>query len=548
MGRSSGIDPSEPESLPARPIPGWFSAMMRRPVFLVLLVFIGLNLPFLTAYPAIDRTGDESWFMNYSLELIESGKLRGTMFPLAGDLNEGNMLNPWLYSGTLSLFFLVFGPAIWSGRLLSLLCSVGTVYLTYRTGRELFSEKVAVTGSLFLGTSIFFASSAREIRPEAMFTLLFVLGCYFFYRAVRSDRNSSRHLLLFLSSFTVSSLIEVHPNGFLAMFSLFVLYFIFFSPRFSRHLLSFSAGFAAVLALWFVVNFLPFMDRAFSSFQTIHYTELPPILRGDFLSPLKGLLFLPEEFAVYLFDNFYSHYNYQNMTGISFFGVLGTAVFAAYLIFSRIRLRAVALLLVTLLVLLSSHVFRGDCLFVYFTYFIPFSALIAAACISGLSEKYHDRKAVQWITTGIVLVTCLVSAVDSVEADMRFVGYKHRYDSVMKTVSDTIPPDSVVMGSGMYYQAFRGSRKYYSFLFMYMRCPSFERSMSVLDVDYIIMDDTFRDRAEYWCTAPYYAGQIEPFLNTQCDLVKKMRFGYPTRNSDGVLNEVSIFRVRKEKR
>jgi len=517
-----------------------------RPVFLVLLIFIGLNLPFLTVYPAIDRTGDESWYTNYSVELIESGKLRGTMFPMAGDLNEGNSLNPWLYSGTLSLFFLVLGPGIWAGRLLSLLCGAGTVYVTYRIGREFFSEKTAVAAALFLSTSIFFSSSSREIRPEAMYTFFLVLGFYLFYKAVLSGEGRTRGLFLFLSSLSISSLIEIHPNGFLAMFSLFLLYFIFCRPRFSRAILYFFAGFAAVLILWFFANFLPYMDRAFASFQTIHYSELPPILRGDFLSPLKGLLFLPEEFVIYLFDDSYSRFNYQNTIGISFFAVTGLAVFAAYILFSRIRLRAVVILLATVLALWGSHVFRGDCLFVYFTYFIPFSALLAAGSIEGISEKYSDRKVIRWISTAVVLVTCLVSVIDSVEADTRFVQYKGRYDSMMKTVRETIPPDSAVLGSSMYYQAFRGSRKYYSYLFMYMQCPSFERTVSVLDVDYIIMDDTFRDRAKWWCLDQYYAGQIEPFLNTRCDLVEKIAVGYPTRNSDGVLNELSIFRVRKK--
>ena len=517
------------------------------PVFLVLLVFIGLNLPFLTVYPAIDRTGDESWYMNYSLELIESGKMRGTMFPMAGELNEKGhaSFNSWLYNGMLSLFFLVFGPGIWSGRLLSLLCSAGTVYLTFRIGREFFSERAAVTASLFLSTTIFFSSSAREIRPEAMFTLLLVLGFYMFYKAVLSVNSGMRGIFLFLSSFFVSSLVEIHPNGLLAMFSLFLLYLIFYRPVFNRYFFYFLAGFLAVLTLWFFMNLLPNMESAFTSFRTIHYTELPPILRGDFMSPLWGLLNMPNEFVIYLFDDSYSHFNYQNITRISFFGATGMVVFVAYLVLSRIRLRVVALLLATVLMLWGSHIFRGDCLFVYFTYFIPFSALIAAGSISGLSEKYHDKKMMQWITSAVVLVTCLVSVVDSVEADIRFARYKVRYDSMMKTISETIPPDSAVLGSSMYYQVFRGSRKYYYYLFMYMRCPSFDRSVSVLDVDYIIMDDTFRDRAGWWCTEPYYAEQIEPFLNTRCDLVRKISVGYPTRNSDGVLNEVLIFRVRK---
>jgi 4-amino-4-deoxy-L-arabinose transferase-like glycosyltransferase len=524
---------------------GIVKEMTGRPALLILLVFLGLNLPFLTAYPAIDRTGDESWYTNYSVELIESGKLRGTMFPMAGDLNEGNSLNPWLYNGLLSLFFLVLGPGIWSGRLLSLLCGAGTVYLTFRIGRELFNEKTAIAASLFLSTVIFFSSSAREIRPEAMFTLLLVLGFYMFYKAVLSRESRRRGLFLFLSSFFISSLIEVHPNGFLAMFSLFLLYLIFHSPRFGKPLIPFLTGFASVLAIWFFANLLPYMDRGFTSFQTTHYTELPPLLRGDFLSPLRGLLFLPNEFAAYLFDDSYSHYNYQNTIGVSVFGFTGMAVFAAYMLFSRIRLREMILLLAAVLVFWASHVFRGDCLFVYFTYFIPFSALLAAGSIYGISEKYNDRKIIRWLSTAVVVVTCLASAADSVEAGIRFAQYKDRYNSMMKSVRETIPPDSTVLGSGMYYQAFRGSRKYYTYVFMYMRCPSFGRSVSVLDVDYIIMDDTFRDRAEWWCTGKYYES-IEEFLHNHGDPVKTIRVGYPTRNSEGILNEVSVFRVRKE--
>lgn len=114
-------------------------------ILLIIALFLILNLPFLSSYPPLDIGGDESWFMDYSVNLLKTGSPSGTMF-VNTPLNEITAFTAWLYNSLLSLIFLLCGIGIFHGRLLSLMAQTIILYLSYRIGSELFNRNTGMTG------------------------------------------------------------------------------------------------------------------------------------------------------------------------------------------------------------------------------------------------------------------------------------------------------------------------------------------------------------------------------------------------------------------
>ena len=509
---------------------------------LVVLMYLVLNLPFIDSYPAIDRLGDESWYMNYSVELIKTGRIKSSMFPVAGNLNEGNLFAAWLYNGALSGFLALLGKGIWQGRMLSLVCGIGILLVTYRIGRDFFcSREVGIVASAFLAAGIFFGLSTREIRPEAMFTLLLTASYYFFYKFLASKKD----VHVFVSALLMGLLIEVHPNAVVACLSLVILYAgLCLKKVFSRSSVFLALGFIVPGLLWVFLNYLPYERLGLSSFQTVHREYMPGILSGDWAhfldiishAPMYDLLIIFRSPAVYL--------NYINM---AIFFLAGIGVFIFYIVRVRTNLSKILLFVFTALSLWFSEIILSlnICQPTYLTYFMPLFALILASTIVEIRAYARPVKDLSFFIAVLVCSVLAANAVDTAATDLRFREYKKRYDVLMQGLKSSVPQDSRILGSTNYYQAFPGSDRYYTYGFMQNSCPDFGLTVNALDVDYVIFDDMLRSLSSRWCGEAYFE-KIRVFLEEKGEPVKSMEVGYPNINgTEGMLREVHIFRIRQ---
>ncbi len=530
-----------------------------RVFLLVLVIYIVLNLPFLTSYPPADYTGDESWYMNYSIELIKTGRIKGSMFPFAGGLDEGNVFAPWLYNGALSAFFVLLGKGLWQGRLLSFLSGLATLYFTYRIGREFYGRTAGLAASAILASSIFFTWSMREIRPEAMFTLVLLTSYYFFYRFLASKNAKD----IFLSGFLSALLIEVHPNAIVACLSLILLYGILYRKILSVGTIALMAGFIPMIVLWFFANYLPYRGSGGPvSFLKMHENYLPPILEGEWsqiwyvardrLAGLKEILMSTE---VYM----------NNIPMMVSFVVLGVA-FIIWTLQHKRNLKPMVWLSLPLLTLWVSATVVGPTVFQvsYLTYFMPLFSLLIASLLLGIKGHLNTENEIGTRSGGekpgghatavsgyaiAILIGAIIASniIDAAETNLRFKEYKKRYDNMMLELKATLPQHAVVLGSTNYYQVFQGNGRYYTWKFMQYSCPDFGMAVSALNVDYIILDDILRNLSMRWCFDAYYERKIVSFLAEQCELVKSIMVGYPNFNgTDNFLQEVHIYKVKKE--
>jgi 4-amino-4-deoxy-L-arabinose transferase-like glycosyltransferase len=143
---------------------------MKNPFRLLFIVslYAVLNLPYLTTFPPVNNTGDESWRMNIAVELMESGRPVASMFVDTPVGEEVQLTTTWIYNSLLSMFFYLFGISIWSGRFLSFVCGLFVVLTTYRFGKAVGGSRTGLLAALLISTFHVFSWHSREMRQEVM--------------------------------------------------------------------------------------------------------------------------------------------------------------------------------------------------------------------------------------------------------------------------------------------------------------------------------------------------------------------------------------------
>lgn len=508
------------------------------------LLYIVLNLPFLDSYPPIDKLGDESWGMNYSIGLLKTGKIRTSITPFVrgveGDSVSSLRDTTWLHYGGLALFFSVFGAGIWQGRLLSLFYGLITLFITYRIGKDMVDRRTGVLAAVLLASSIFFSLSTREVRAESLFTFILTAGLYLFYRFLLSEKG----IFIFLSAIVTGLLIEVHPNGLVACMSLTILYAILCRRRVGRNSALLAAGLLCVAVLWIVVNWLPHRSAVMMASQTILRDTMPPLFTGDWRSYLE--MIKDPFFDIGIIAS--GPAIFMNNIDFAYYVALGIAMTSCCLLMFGMRRRWMLIFGLTMSCLWFSKMLLSlkVCQPAYLAYFMPLFSLMCSSAFYEIHDSLKLKKILRYVPACCALVIVLLNIFDSAETNLRFMEQKKKYDRLMQVLKTTIPADAAVLGSTNYYQAFLGSETYSSYAFMKNSCPDFAMSVNNLNVDYIILDDILQNLSSQWCGNRYFE-LIRTFLEDRCTLVFSTYVGYPNFNARGnELREVYVFKVKKD--
>ena len=147
------------------PVRAWLTSVF---LALVLLPY-GLHLGTPSLWDA-----NEAFYVEGPREMREAGDWLTPRFNFAEKLNKP-ILSYWL----VLLSFELFGVSEGAERAVILLCVVLTVLLTYRLGRLLLSQRVALWGALILATSPKLIMVARRSLIDALLTLLITAAVYF---------------------------------------------------------------------------------------------------------------------------------------------------------------------------------------------------------------------------------------------------------------------------------------------------------------------------------------------------------------------------------
>ena len=124
-----------------------------------------------------------------------------------------------LYSFLTGLGIAALGPGDQWGRLLSLLCSLATIYGLYLLVRKLVSEGVALWSALFYAILPMNIYYGRSVMPEAALLMCSVFGLYFF--SAWLDRGRGRDFILTWLCLSLAVLLKI-PTLYLGLPLLFL--------------------------------------------------------------------------------------------------------------------------------------------------------------------------------------------------------------------------------------------------------------------------------------------------------------------------------------
>lgn len=279
----------------------------------------------------------------------------------------GNWNAP-LYWIILHFWIKFFGISEFSLRFPSLIFSFSSCILIFMLGKELFNKKVALFASIFMGLSPFHLWYAQEARDYSMVLCLSILSSYFFFRALKENKNK---LWLF---FVLTSLLGIYTNYFyIFLFPAQFLYLIFFK----RQRFNFKK------VIWFLIIALGFsfyLPRFLSKFYYVW---------GGFWIPKpewKSLIITLENFVLGYNGNAFLYLISDILMGLLF-------IYTLVMVYKRRKLRqnfTFCLVLFSLPILMAfffSRVFFSVYLDRGLIIFSPYYYLILAMAIEFIERK-----------------------------------------------------------------------------------------------------------------------------------------------------------------
>jgi 4-amino-4-deoxy-L-arabinose transferase-like glycosyltransferase len=158
-------------------------------VLLVLLALLVL-VPGLWQLPPFDR--DEPRFAQASRQMLETGNW---VVPFVQDrprLNKPPLIY-WLQAGTVAILTGsdTSKDAIWMYRLPGMLCTIGTVLLTWRLGRRLMDARAAWLGAALLAICPLVVVDAHQARSDQLLLFTVVLSQWALWRVLHVPEASA---------------------------------------------------------------------------------------------------------------------------------------------------------------------------------------------------------------------------------------------------------------------------------------------------------------------------------------------------------------------
>ncbi len=142
-------------------------------IILLIAIFLrtvnlSISMPFI---------GDQGWFYMSARDLLIEGKI-----PLVGITSSHTWLHQgplWTYMLSVALFFGNYNPIY--GSFLTAIFGVGSAFLMYRLGSEMFSKRIGIIASLLYSVSpliVFFDRMPFDPSPIPFFTILYFYCIY----------------------------------------------------------------------------------------------------------------------------------------------------------------------------------------------------------------------------------------------------------------------------------------------------------------------------------------------------------------------------------
>ncbi|WP_202709905.1 ArnT family glycosyltransferase [Sporosalibacterium faouarense] len=230
----------------------------------LLIIYFLMNLAFLTKFPFVHS--DEPWLSGLTRNILEEKNfsVTETFF----DLYERH---PHAIKSLFHLiqmpFLKLFGYSVFTFRLISLIFGTLTLIFFYKLCYLLFkSKKFALLSTFLLSIDIQYIYASHFARQEIILLFSFILGLYIFNKSTKAD-DYRRDVIV---GILIGMSIGIHPNSFIISipFGFLYLYHVFITKNLKFRNLTLYVAIVSLFALFFI--FLSFkFDPNFLS----HYTN-----------------------------------------------------------------------------------------------------------------------------------------------------------------------------------------------------------------------------------------------------------------------------------
>ncbi|HHT9114540.1 MAG TPA: ArnT family glycosyltransferase [Candidatus Wunengus sp. YC65] len=265
---------------------------------LISLLWLILNLPFFTIYPA--PNGDETQISSISAEYATYGNFG---MPTWGDIygSSKSFLSWHLYNFGLAIFFKIFGVGFIQARVFSLIGVLVGGWLLFFLGQKLYEPQVGILAAISYIFSLRVFGMGHIARPEMWVNAGSIAALFMCWQLTKS-----RHPFhAFLAGVLTTLIVDIYMTAVYMCIAISILTFIEFRKKSDWKILAgFMLGTLSGTLYWFLVRLFPnpvtagqwfSLINAISHNQNITWIDrilfIPEIVRGGFLGSSRiGLL------------------------------------------------------------------------------------------------------------------------------------------------------------------------------------------------------------------------------------------------------------------
>lgn len=410
--------------------------------------FVPVTIAFLLRIFDIARSsiwhdeGYTMWLLRYNIPEILTRTARDVHPP-----GYYLIAKPWV---------MIFGTSVFSIRFLSLIFSVGIVYLAYKIVTMIWNERAAFWTSLFLAFSPFLIRFGQEARMYGVVAFFTTLATYYFVKYYKEKKS------IYLVGYTLAMIVAMYTQyySFFVIISLWLILALYTPDFYKFHWLrGFKTASGVFNWKWWLANIA--LLAMYAPWFPIAYKQVTRVGGSYWIKPewitVKTIPANVSQFVTYTHMDLV--YNWNGILGASLYWLAMLVLIGAgvFLFFDKKkRLVATSLYIFGYLPMILVFTLSKLRTPIYQDRYFPFSA-IAIFAIWGCSVALIESKKVR-IATGIALIAIMTFGIMVMRVEVN-----HQ----MKQVTDQIKSekragDAVVSGSlyayldGSYYFNYQG--------------------------------------------------------------------------------------------
>lgn len=340
------------------------------------------------------------------------------------------------------IWVIVFGTSELAIRSLSVLFSIGIIYLVYKIVEKIFNDKAAFWASMLVAFSPFMVRFAQEARMYGVVAFFTTLGTYFLVKYIKDKNNKA--LIFYALSITVAIYTQYY-----AFFIILVQWIIvaavtpgFFSLKWRK---SFKKHVGIFDYKWWLAGLAPVM--LYLPWFPVAYKQVTRVSGSYWIKPeWINERTIPNNLTEFLVYTHLDGSNYNTLIGMTLYWLVAILLIGSgfVLLFKKdLRKRASLFLLYGYLPMLLVFTLSKVKTPVYQDRYFPFSA-VAILAIWGIAISVIKNNIVRMAVGGLVIMVLIIGNV------RMHIDTNHQMKALSEAVKKEIHPGDVILSGELY--------------------------------------------------------------------------------------------------